>query len=254
VEQFVVKPNLPQGVVKSVIIGSGYPELEAALSRLGIKAICIADNDGVAAPVRAHADMSAYYCGNGELIISKNIFESCGTEMFPTGTMLYCSNVGQSDKYPMDIGLNACEVGDIIFCSVENTEVAILEHAKKRGKKLINVRQGYAKCSVCVLDETHIITADKSIAEAAQNSGIEVLMIEPGFFELPGYDYGFIGGSCFKCSAGTIAFTGNLEGHPNMENILQFINNLGIKVVYLTNKRCFDVGSILPLTERKEQD
>ena len=253
-EQFVVKPNLPQGRVKSVIMGSGYYELETALAELGIKVIHIANNDGVAQPVRAHADMSAYYCGNGELIISKNIFDSCDAEMFPVGTVLHCSNDGQRDKYPMDIGLNACEVGDIIFCSVENTEAAILEHAQKRGKKLINVRQGYAKCSVCVLDETHIITADKSIAEAAQNAGIAVLLIEPGFFELPGYDYGFIGGSCFKCSAGTIAFTGKLEGHPNMENILQFIDNLGIKVVYLTNKRCFDVGSILPLTERKEQD
>ncbi|MBR6654431.1 MAG: hypothetical protein IKL27_06855 [Oscillospiraceae bacterium] len=250
-EHFVVKPNLPQGVVKTVIIGNGYHELEAALSKLGIKAIPIANNDGVAQPVRAHADMSAYYCGNGELIISKNIFESCDTEMFPTGTMLYCSNAGQSDKYPMDIGLNACEVGDVIFCSVENTDAAILEHAEKHGKKLINVRQGYAKCSVCVLDETHIITADKSIAEAAQNAGIEVLLIEPGYFELPGYDYGFIGGSCFKCSANMIAFTGSLEGHPDKEYILEFINKLGLKVVYLTNGRCFDVGSILPLSEER---
>lgn len=253
-ERFVVKPNLPQGRVKSVIMGSVYYELEKAFAELGIKAICIANNDGVAAPVRAHADMSAYYCGNGELIISKNIFDSCDLKMFPSGTVLRCSNVGQAEKYPLDIGLNACEVGDVIFCSIENTDAAILEHAEKHGKKLINARQGYAKCSVCVLDEKHIITADKSIAEAAQNAGIEVLLIEPGFFELPGYDYGFIGGSCFKYSADTIAFTGSLDGHSNKESILKFVKNLGIKVVYLTNKRCFDVGSILPLTERKEQD
>ena len=250
-EQFVVKPNLPQGRAKSVIMGSGYRELETALNELGIKVICIADNDGIAQPVRAHVDMSAYYCGNGKLIISKNIFDSCDTEMFPSGTMLRCSNAAQGDKYPLDIGLNACEVGDTIFCSVENTDAAILECAQKRGKKLINVRQGYAKCSVCVLDEKHIITADKSIAEAAQNAGIEVLLIEPGFFELPGYDYGFIGGSCFKCSADVIAFTGRLDGHSNKESILKFVKNLGIKVVYLTNKRCFDVGSILPLSEER---
>ena len=60
-ERFVVKPNLPQGIVKSVIMGSGYIELETALAELGIKVICIANNDGIAAPVRAHADMSAYY-------------------------------------------------------------------------------------------------------------------------------------------------------------------------------------------------
>ena len=253
-ERFVVKPNLPKGSVKSVIIGSGYLELDTALTERGIKVIHITNNDGVAKPICAHADMSAYYCGNGELIISKNIFNSNGVEMVPTGTVLHCSAAGQCEKYPLDIGLNACEVGDVIFCSIENTDATILEHAAKHGKKLIHVRQGYAKCSVCVLDEKHIITADKSISEAAQSAGIEVLLIEPGFFELPGYDYGFIGGSCFKCSADTIAFTGSLEGHPNRENILQFINKLGIKVEYLTNERCFDVGSILPLTEQKEQD
>lgn len=238
--------------MKSVIMGNSYPELETALSELGIKVIRIANNDGIAPPVRAHADMSAYYGGNGELILSKNIFALCAAEMFPQGTVVRCSNNGQGDLYPQDIGLNACEVGDFVFCSIENTDAAILEHAAKHGKKIINVRQGYAKCSVCVLDEKHIITADQSIAKAAQEAGIEVLLIEQGFFELSGYDYGFIGGSCFKCSADVIAFTGRLEGHPNKEIILQFIKKLGIKVVYLTNKRCFDVGSILPLTERKE--
>lgn len=250
-ERFVVKPNLPQGRVKSVIMGSGYIELETALAELGIKVICIANNDGIAAPVRAHADMSAYYCGNGELIISKNIFDSCNAVMFPAGTAPRCSADGQSEKYPLDIGLNACEVGNVVFCSVENTDKAILEYAEKSGKKLINVRQGYTKCSVCVLDEKHIITADKSIAVAAQCEGIEALLIEAGFFELPGYDYGFIGGSCFKCSADTIAFTGSLDGHPDKAYILEFINKLGLKVVYLTNGRCFDVGSILPLSEER---
>ncbi len=250
-ERFVEKPNLPQGVVKAVIMGSDYPQITEALAGLGIKVICLANNDGVAPQVRAHADMSAYYCGNGKLIISRNMFNACGEAMFPQGTMLRCSAAKQRDKYPLDIGLNACEIGDLIFCSVENTDAEIIRHAEVTGKKLVNVRQGYSKCSVCVLDDKHIISADKSIAEAARIEGIETLLIEPGFFELPGYDYGFIGGSCFKCAADTVAFTGKLEGHPNEERILQFISNINLKVIYLTNERCLDIGSILPLTEER---
>jgi len=252
VERFIEKPYLPQRNVKSVLLGADYPQITKALTARGIKVQILPHNRDIAKPVRAHADMSAYYCGSGRLILSKSIFHSCNPDMFPSGCILECSAVGQGVKYPLDIGLNACQIGDLIFCNIEHTDATILEYANSSGKKLINVSQGYAKCSVCVLGEKHIITADKSINEAASEAGINSLLIEPGFFELPGYDYGFIGGSCFKLNKSILAFTGTLKGHENEREILEFARKCGVDITYLTSERCIDVGSIIPITERKE--
>lgn len=242
---------MPQGSVKTAIIGSNYPQIKDALEGIGITPICIPDNNCIAYPVRAHADMSAYYCGDGKLILSRNIADACTVETFPAGTVIINSAETQREKYPFDIGLNACEIGDYIFCKRDNIDAEILKHAVDNGKKIINVRQGYSKCSVCILDEKHIITSDNSIASAAADEGIEVLLITPGFFTLPGYDYGFIGGSCFKPDKITIAFTGTLSGHPDEAKILKFIENAGINVTYLTTELCFDIGSVIPLTEER---
>ena len=193
--------------------------------------------------------MSAYYCGNGTLILSSSIFSECVTEAFSDGIRLLRSSNPQAPKYPHDIGLNACEIGRFIICRRQYTDFQIIEHAEKQGKSIINANQGYAKCSVCILDERHIITADSSIAKAVRHCGIDALCIEPGFFRLPGYDFGFIGGSCFKIDRDTIAFTGNLCGHPNEAQILDYIHSIGLKTIFLTDEPCLDVGSIIPISE-----
>ena len=45
------------------------------------------------------------------------------------------------------------------------------------GYEIINVKQGYAKCSICVVSDNAIITADKGIAKAAIQNRIDVLEI-----------------------------------------------------------------------------
>ncbi len=250
-ERFIENPHLPHGKVKSVLLGSDYTKLAEVLENKGIRTVLLPPNECIAAQVRSHADMSAYYCGRGKLILSRNIYHKCRTEMFPDGMILQCSSEYQNDKFPFDIGLNACPIDDILFCRTENTDATILYHAALRGLKIVNIKQGYAKCSICVLDEKHIITADKGIYQQATAAGIETLLIDAGFFALSGYDYGFIGGSCFKTGKDTVAFTGTLDEHPNKYEIIDFVNDIGLNVEYLTTERCFDVGSIIPLTEER---
>ncbi len=249
--EFISSPNLPHGIVKSVLMGSGYDDIADALRRLGINVIELPLNSKLQPPIQAHADMSAYYCGSGKLILSKNIADKCPETIFPSGIKTLPASSEQNPSYPNDISLNACNIGNIIICNTQYTDPLILNHALQYEQTIINCKQGYAKCAVCILDERHIITADPSISAAAKKTGIEVLLIEPGFFDLPGYEYGFIGGSCFKVSVDTIAFTGTLDNHPNKCTILEFISNTGLEIIYLTDKKCTDVGSIIPLTEER---
>ena len=154
----------------------------------------------------------------------------------------------QSSDYPLDANLNACIIADKLFCNT----MALDETVKKRLNehiKIVHVNQGYAKCSVCIVDEASIITSDTGIAKAAENLGMNVLLISPGNIALDGYEYGFIGGASFKSSPRDIVFTGNLEKHPDKNRILDFLNARNINPLFLTDDMIFDVGSILPVTD-----
>ena len=119
-----------------------------------------------------------------------------------------------------------------------------------RGFEIVDCRQGYAKCSVCVVDEGAIITADRGVETAARKAGLDVLLIEPGYIFLDGFTFGFIGGSSFKISRSKLAFTGTLDAHPNKEDIIHFLKVHEVEPVYLTERLIFDIGSGIPITEK----
>ena len=111
------------------------------------------------------------------------------------------------------------------------------------------MRQGYAKCCACVVNEGAMITSDTGIAKAAARHGVDVLRIRPGYIELAGFDTGFIGGTAFRISERALAFTGRLDAHPDRADIEAFLRSRGIEPVYLTDRPAFDIGSAVPLTE-----
>lgn len=117
------------------------------------------------------------------------------------------------------------------------------------GITLVPVNQGYAKCSVCAVDERSIITQDPSIAQAAKRHGLNVLKIQAGRILLPGYDTGFIGGCSGLLGRKLLAFTGSLGAHPDGEWIKEFLHSRGVEPLELTDGPLYDVGSILPLLE-----
>lgn len=112
------------------------------------------------------------------------------------------------------------------------------------------MKQGYSKCSICVLSENAIITSDNVIHKRAVANGIDSLLISQGFIDLPGFDYGFIGGASFKISKNKIAFTGHLDKHPDKERIFSFLSLHNIKPVYITEKAVFDIGSGIQIVEK----
>ena len=116
----------------------------------------------------------------------------------------------------------------------------------------INSRQGYSRCSVCVVSDNAIITTDEGICRGAEAHGIDVLKIQPGYIDLLGFDYGFIGGASFKISDTKLAFTGRLDKHPDAERIIEFASLHNVNIVYITDKPAFDIGGAVPITEASE--
>lgn len=147
-------------------------------------------------------------------------------------------------EYPDDVRYNAACTGKYFIHNLKYTAPELLQAAKEMGMQFIDVKQGYAKCSIVVVDEDSIITYDNGIADACEDAGMEVLRICPGFVNLPGYDTGFIGGTA-GLIPGEVVFNGNLEDHPNYPEIEDFINEHGLTCRWFPDYPLTDIGSII---------
>jgi hypothetical protein len=140
-------------------------------------------------------------------------------------------------------------VGKRLICNPRFTDIVLLEHCASEGIEIINVKQGYAKCSVCVVDENSIITADIGIANAAESVGLSVLRISAGYICLPGHECGFIGGCCGKLAPDIMAFCGDLSTHPDHKSIDAFLRERGVFAESLCRGQLTDIGGMIPLAE-----
>lgn len=247
-ERFIKTPHLPEGRVRLAAIGGRYlDKLAAPLENRGVRVLRLPDNPDVDISIAGHADVSLLHMGGRRFVAAKGVPELVNL-LTNSGAEVISSVSEQSAVYPGDIGLNGCFAGKFFIHDLRWTDRAVLE-AMPDGAELISVNQGYAKCSVCVVDIGSVITSDAGIAKAAAVHGIETLLIKDGFIGLPGFETGFIGGCAFRLSGSELAFTGSLDGHPDKDAILSFITRRGIKPVFLTPEPIFDIGSAVPLLE-----
>lgn len=247
----VEKPNLPE-MADTILIGEKYFELlEEPLKMLGINALSIPGNGFVDSRLSGHGDLSVLHTGGNSLWLAPHLQGSRFADWLNSmGFALDYPDIVQSAAYPGDAQLNVCICGKYVICNRSIVPEELVHHLTNKGFEIIDCRQGYAKCSGCVVDERSIITADRGVEAAAKGAGLDVLLIEPGYIALDGFDYGFIGGSSFKISRGKLAFTGALNEHPNKNDILCFLKAHEVEAVYLTERPIFDIGSGIPITEK----
>jgi len=199
--------------------------------------------------ISSHTDLSVFHFGN-ELIYAAPYLRSTtfAERLYSMGVRLSYPEITQGEKYPHDTQLNACPVGQALFYSPGISADEIVDHYSYY--ELIPVKQAYCGCSICVVDSESIITADNAIAAAAKAHNIDALLISPGNIELPGFKYGFIGGSAFKISSDCMAFTGQLDALDDRDRILAFLRERGISAKFITNLPIFDIGNGIIITEK----
>lgn len=241
-------PHLPLGRVSLCAVSAQYPHIVQALKGQGIGVIEVPPNPNLPAPVACHADMNLMHFG-GEAIILASEHASVSAKLREHGfTVLEQDGLGE--RYPKDVALNTLLLGGCMFGHREGASSEAVEIAAQQGINFVPVKQGYAKCATVVVSDYAIITADTSIAKAAQNSGISVLQITPGEVLLEGYDTGLLGGACFKADHRTLVFTGDISRHSCYPQIKAFTAEHQVALEVLTFQELIDVGSILPLKEQ----
>lgn len=247
----VEKPNLPE-LARTVLIGEKYLKfLKSPLEKLDIRPLPVPKNGFVDQRLSDHADLSVLHGGGNMFWLAPHLSRSgFADQLSNMGFVLDYPDIFQSPLYPGDAWLNVCICGEYAIFNRDIVPKSIVDHLTINGYKLVECRQGYAKCSVCVVDEGAIITADRGIEAAARKAGLEVLLIEPGYIALDGFSYGFIGGAAFKISQSKLAFTGTIEDHKNKNEILRFLQCRKIEPVFLTERTIFDIGSGIPIIEK----
>lgn len=249
-EEFIKTPNLPHGKVKlGVVDGRIINIMESKFNDLKIKLIKTDRISGLYEAVAYHPDLQLHHIEDNLIVIPPNVSNRFVYQLEEEGFLLI---VGKSDvgkEYPCNIHYNAARVGNNLICNTRYIDEAILHAAEKRNLNIIEVKQGYSKCSICVVNENAIITSDNGIYNTCSQNGIDCLKISVGYIKIEGLNYGFIGGSTGYLSANELGFYGNIALHPDYVKIKKFLDKYKKQYINLSENLVYDFGTFIPLKE-----
>ncbi len=226
------------------LINERFPaEYRACLSKYG-EVLPVPPFAALDFPVSAHPDMLAVNV-SGTLFVHAENAALCA--LLREHNIPFCEVSAKAGKaYPADVALNLFTVGKLLFACEKYASAEVLAFARENGYKVVNVRQGYAKCSTMVLGDA-VVTADTGIYKAAVAHGVDTLLISHGHVGIEKYDTGFIGGASGTLCAGKVCVFGALGAHPDGEKIRAFALSHGVEVADLGVGPLFDYGGIVRL-------
>ncbi len=230
--------------MKNRVIAVGLNmEAEKNLRDMGYEIITFCKNSNVDERVAFHADLSFFAYEN--IFFIAHEMEYLKQDIENGGYTVYVLKEDLKSCYPQDVKLNCVVVGDYLICNVDTVAQDVLEYFCNLGKRIINVKQGYTKCSIIPVTDNAFVTDDDSIFNACSENGLDVLKVQKGSVYLKGFDYGLIGGTAGKLCDDLIVFNGDVLTHPDGEKIVAFIKKYGVKPISLTKGRLVDIGSII---------
>lgn len=203
--------------------------------------------------ISAHPDI--YYTKVGDVVF-------CAPEkkaVVPFNTVSCTTPIGEN--YPEDVPYNVCICGNNAIHNFKYTDTIVKFYLERHEYNLINVEQGYANCSTCVIDNNSCITSDIGIARALMDVGIDTLFVtEPDiklkrrtnkiFVDEVRMSFedstmqGFIGGAMTRLGDTVIVF-GDISNLVNGNKIRKFIEKKGLKLHYFEGLDVVDYGGVL---------
>ena len=246
-ERFLENPNLPKNKVTTVFANIDENALKSVFDELAIKVVNVTENPLLDTPVSKHGDILANYVGKSTFLADKNQIKLCNFIKDNSGKTIIIENI--KSPYPNDCLLNFADIGDYIICNKSILTKEIIDLLPK--KPIIDVKQGYSKCSVCICKRNTVITDDISVYNAVlQYDNINSLLIEKGSVSINKYNYGFIGGCCGLIDKNLLLFNGDLSTHTDFDKIEKFLYDINVKYIDIKDKPLTDIGSIIPITEK----
>lgn len=220
--------------------------IESYFTNLGYEIIKVKKDNNVYSEISSHTDI---FCVKIEdtVISSKDYFFN---KIMDKYTCICGDNVGNS--YPHCARYNVCVIDNYAIHNFEITDKKVLDILKEKGYNLINVKQGYSRCSILPLGNKCCITSDKGIYTALVNNNFDVLYIDQSELDIKLLSadeeyssmYGFIGG-CSCVLNDTVIFFGDIDKLKCKDKLVSYINSKGFKVIDFKNMDVMDYGSCI---------
>lgn len=248
-DKFLINPNIPINKVTTVFANIDDNALKSVFDNLSLKVVGVKENEFLDAPVSKHADILMNYVGKSVFLTDNKQTELCNFIEKNDGKSVIIEDI--ASPYPNECLLNFADIGDYIICN-KSIMSDFIENFLPN-KEIIDVNQGYSKCSVCICKKNTIITDDISIYNAVlQYDNINSLFVQKGSVHIDKYDYGFIGGCCGLIDKDVLLFNGDLSTHSDFDKIKNFLYDNKVNYIDIKGKPLTDVGSIIPITEAED--
>lgn len=218
------------------------------LNKLNINPLLVPKTSNVYEAINGHPDIQLNILKNNssdQIIVQRDICEDFKEILNKNHIKYIVSKSSLSHTYPGDIILNAVILDNYLIHTLKNTDQNLLK--SQEGKTLINIPQGYSKCSVLPVKENAFITSDRGIVNSLKEYKFDILLIPPEDILLPSLNYGFIGGTGGMISDDRMAFFGELEHYRYGEEVKNFLYKYDVEPISLRKGKLIDRGSLLTL-------
>lgn len=229
----------------AIVDGRVDDEIVTNLQKLNITVIKSMECKELYQSVAYHPDMVMHPISNDTLLVAPNVYDYYRDILANQGVKVIKGETVLQEKYPNNIAYNVARLKDIAIHNFRYTDEVLKFYLNKQNIERLNIKQGYSKCSLAIIDDISGITSDKYMYKKLVEKGYQILLIEPGYIELQGYNYGFIGGTCGSFSKNKILFSGILSEHPDKDRITSFIKSRGKNIISLSEKPFIDIGTII---------
>ena len=212
------------------------------LKNLGYEILICPPSELLYDAVCGHPDMLLHIIDAKTIMVHKDMDKNFVDKLKTLGFNVVFSKNSLKDTYPEDIILNSVSFYNSFIHNIKYTDDNLLNYMGD--KKLLNVKQGYTKCSTAIVSRNSVMTSDKTIAKTLSKENIDVLLLPPGDIILPGLNYGFIGGCCGLLDKNSMAFYGDLNYYSYGEIVLEFLNKHDVNPIFLRKGKLIDRGSL----------
>lgn len=230
-----------------IVDGRIDDEIYNNLKKLNIQIIKTIKCEEVDESISYHPDIVIHPLNPKTIIVAPNVFDYYVDKLSGMGIKIIKGEKFLDMQYPDDIAYNVGRLSGVAIHNFKHTDEKLKCYLKKEKLELINVNQGYTKCSLAILDQYTGITSDYPMYKKLINYGFKILLIEPGHILLEGQKYGFIGGASGNLDKNKFLLSGSIEEHPNKEDILEFVEKNNKKLIFLSEKRIVDIGTLISL-------
>lgn len=197
-------------------------------------------------PVDDHPDMVIHPISKNKLIVEKTLYDYY-KKILGEEICLIKSEDKLKEKYPDDILLNVSRVDDMFFHKKDFIDKKLRQELIDLGLKEIFVNQGYSRCSTMVIGENIVITQDYKLHKTYIKNNIKSYLIPFGGISLPGYDTGFIGGSCGMINSKELIFYGDIDRYIHGDILKRILKENDISYNCPKDIDFIDRGSIIAI-------